>query len=427
MTERFLHYLWLHKYFFTSHLTTTSGESLTILSQGVWNADGGPDFLNAKVKIGDVEWAGNVEIHLKASDWFRHRHQDNPAYDNVVLHVVYEADVPVSRSVGAEIPTFEMKGHFEESLFQQFQELVDSNRWIACEKQISDVPRITFELWLERLLIERLEDKTLMIDQHLQQNRFDWEQSFFESVASSFGLKVNSLAFELLAKATPLSVLQKHADQLFQIEALLFGQSGLLDDSFQDDYPKQLWKEYQFLQTKYALTPVDKAVWNFLRLRPSSFPTHRIAQLAQLVHQNKSLFSQAVVSINVTGLFPLFQVDTSEYWHTHYLFDKPAHVNGHKLGSTMVNLIVINSVIPYLFLYGKYYGIESYTKKALDLHDLLPAEDNLIIRGFKALNINTSTAFRSQALLQLKKRYCDDKRCLDCAIGNYLIKPCQKG
>ena len=423
MTERFLHYLWLHKYFFLSHLETTSGESLTILSQGVYNTDGGPDFLNAKVKVGDIEWAGNVEIHLRASDWLKHQHQTNLAYDNVILHVVFEADVPISRNSGEVIPTFEMKGHFEESMFERFQDMVDSSRWIACEKDISDVPRITFELWLERLLIERLEDKAGYIDYRLQQNLFDWEQSFFESVASSFGLKVNLQAFELLAKATPLSVLQKHADSLFQIEALLFGQSGLLDGTFKDEYPKQLWDEYLFLKTKYVLTPIDKSVWNFLRLRPSSFPTHRIAQLAQLVHQNKSLFSQAVVSVNITDLFPLFQVEASEYWHTHYLFDKIAKVNGHKLGTTMVNLIIINSVIPYLFLYGKYYGKESYTKKVLDLHDLLPAEDNLIIRGFKLLNVNTSTAFRSQALLQLKKRYCDKKRCLDCAIGNYLIKP----
>lgn len=423
MTERFLHYLWLHKYFFSSHLTTTSGESLLVLSQGLHNMDGGPDFLNAKVKIGDIEWAGNVEIHLHASDWLKHQHQTNLAYDNVILHVVFEADIPICRNSGDEIPTFEMKGHFDESLYARFQEMVDSNRWIACEKQFSEVPRITAELWLERLLIERLEEKTEHIYQRLLQNQFDWEQSFFESIASSFGLKVNSLAFELLAKATPLCILQKHANNLFQIEALLFGQSGLLDGHFDDDYPKQLWEEYRFLQTKYALTPIDKSVWNFLRMRPSSFPTHRIGQLAMLVYQNKSLFSSAIVSVNISGLFTLFQVDTSEYWHSHYLFDKPAKVNGHKLGATMVNLIVINSVIPFLFLYGKQYGNESYTKKALDLHDLLPAEDNLIIRGFKSLNINTATAFRSQALLQLKKQYCDRKKCLDCAIGNYLIKP----
>lgn len=422
MNEQFLHYLWQHKYFFLPNLTTTSGEMLTILNTGIHNLDGGPDFLNAKLRIGELEWAGNVEIHLKASDWIKHQHQINEAYDNIILHVVYDADVQIFRKSGDGIPTFQIKGHFNEAMYDTFQEMETSNRWIACEKQISTVPRITFELWLERLLIERLEEKTTLLDVHLQQNQFDWEQSFFESVASSFGLKVNSMAFELLAKATPLSLLQKHADNLFQIEALLFGQSGLLDDSYDDDYPNLLWKEYQFLQTKYALIPIDKAVWNFLRLRPSSFPTHRIAQLAQLVYQNKSLFSKAVVSINITSLFALFQVDTSEYWHSHYLFDKKSKVNGHKLGITMVNLIVINSVIPYLFLYGKHYGKESYTKKALDLHDLLPSEDNLIIRGFKSLNINTTTAFRSQSLLQLKKKYCDHKKCLDCAIGNHLIK-----
>ncbi len=423
MNERFLHYLWQHKYFYKSSLTTTNGETITIMSPGLYNTDGGPDFLNAKIKIGDIEWAGNVEIHINASDWYNHKHQENMAYNNIVLHVVYSADVDVSRVSGEVIPTFEIKGHFDETIYSKFDSLMEANRWIACEKQISDVPRITFELWLERLLIERVEEKSIHIDNRLQQNSFNWEQTFYESVASSFGLKVNAVPFELLAKSLPLNVLQKHTNSLFQVEALLFGQAGMLNEQFADEYPIKLQKEYLFLQTKYGLTPLDKSVWNFLRLRPSSFPTHRIAQLAMLLCNKTSLFSTVVVSLEIANMWETFQVGTSEYWQSHYLFDKEAKVKSYKLGSTMTQLILINSVAPFLFLYGKYYSKESMIKKALDLHDLLPAEDNAIIREFKRLNINTATAFRTQSLLQLKRHYCDAKRCLECAIGNSIVKP----
>lgn len=425
MNERFLHYLWQHKYFYGGNLHTTSREPIQIASQGTYNTDGGPDFLNAKVKIGEIEWAGNVEIHLKASDWFKHNHQENSAYNNIVLHVVYDADTEIKRSSGEIIPTFEMKGHFDESLYHRFYQMMESDNWIACENQITDIPRITFELWLERLLIERIEERTEHINRRLEQNNFNWEQSFYESVASSFGLKVNALAFELLAKALPLSILQKHTNNLFQLEALLFGQAGMLEKSFCDEYPQKLNLEYQFLKSKYGLSPLDKTVWNFLRLRPSSFPTLRIAQLAMLISKRNSFFSSAVTTLESEDLFSVFQVGVSNYWHTHYVFDKEAKVNGHKLGTSTVQLIIINSVIPFMFMYGKYYSKESLMRKALDFHDLLPAEDNAIIREYKQLNINTATAFRTQALLQLKKRYCDNKKCLDCAIGNYLIKPMQ--
>jgi len=425
MNERFLHYLWQHKYFYGGNLHTTGREPIQIASQGTYNTDGGPDFLNAKVKIGEIEWAGNVEIHLKASDWFKHNHQENGAYNNIILHVVYDADSEIKRSSGEIIPTFEMKGHFDESLYHRFYQMMESDSWIACENQITDIPRITFELWLERLLIERIEERTEQINRRLEQNNFNWEQSFYESVASSFGLKVNALAFELLAKALPLSILQKHTNNLFQLEALLFGQAGMLEESFCDEYPQKLKLEYQFLKSKYGLSPIDKTVWNFLRLRPSSFPTLRIAQLAMLISKRNSFFSSAVTTLESEDLFSVFQVGVSNYWHTHYVFDKEAKVNGQKLGTTMVQLIIINSVIPFMFMYGKYYSKESLMRKALDFHDLLPAEDNAIIREYKQLNINTATAFRTQALLQLKKRYCDNKKCLDCAIGNYLIKPMQ--
>lgn len=422
MTEDFLHFLWKHKLFYSNDLTTTTGYPIKILSPGIHNFNGGPDFSNARIVIEELSWAGNVEIHLKSSDWYKHKHHNDRAYNNVILHVVYEDDATVTRKKGEVIPVLELKGRFEESMYERYAQMVESNQWIPCEKMIADVPRITFELWLERLLIERIEQKVVAIETRLNQNHFNWEQSFFESLASSFGLKVNSLAFELLAKATPLSILLKHTNNLLQIEALLYGQAGMLDLDFKDDYPNQLKKEYDFLRTKYHLKPMDKSLWNYLRLRPSSFPTHRISQLAMLIHKNPTLFTTTILNSSVSDLFPIFQVETSEYWHTHYLFDKEAKVSSRKLGATLMNLIIINSVIPFMFLFGKYYSKEALVKKALDLHDLLPAEDNVVIRNFKQLNINTSTAFRTQALLQLKKQYCDQKRCLQCAIGNFLVK-----
>ncbi len=423
MNERFLHYLWQYKYFYKSNLATTKGETITILSQGEYNTNGGPDFLNSKIKIGEIEWVGNVEIHTNASDWNVHKHSQNKAYDNIILHVVYNADIDIYRESGELIPVFQLNGHFDESIFEKFDSLMHANRWIACEKQISEIPRITLELWLERLLIERMEEKSLQIENRLHQNNFNWEQTFYESIASSFGLKVNAIPFELLAKSLPINVIQKHTNSLFQIEALLFGQAGMLNEEFSDEYPVKLQKEYRFLQSKYRLVPLEKSVWNFLRLRPSSFPTHRIAQLAMLMYQSFTLFSNAVVALDIANFFDIFKVETSNYWQNHYLFDKLSKTKSHKLGNTMIQLILINSVSPFLFLYGKYYSNESMQKKALDLHDLLPAEDNAIIREFKQLNVNTATAFRTQSLLQLKKRYCDTKRCLDCAIGNSILKP----
>lgn len=423
MTEDFLHYLWKHKRFYASNLSTAEGRPVKVNVPGIHNSDHGPDFLDARIDVGEISWAGNVEIHLKASDWYRHKHDLDGAYSNVVLHVVYENDAEVVRNSGEPIPVVELKGRFEESMFEQYQEMMDANRWIPCEKLIADVPRITLEMWLERLLVERIEQKTELITNRLTQNQFDWEQSFYEALASSFGLKVNALAFELLAKSMPLSILLKHADSLFQMEALLFGQAGMLEAGFKDDYPSKLQSEYKFLRSKYGLSPMDKSLWNYLRLRPSSFPTHRISQFAQLIHSHPNLFSTTVLDLPIHHLESIFQVETSEYWLTHYLFDKEANVSAHKAGATLMNLIIINAVIPYMFLYGKYYSKEDLMKKALDLHDLLPAEDNAIIRTFKLLNLNTATAFRTQALLQLKKHYCDPKKCLHCAIGNHLLKP----
>ncbi len=422
MTEDFLHYLWQHKLYYSNDLVLTNGEKLQIISSGVKNTDGGPDFSNARIVIGNVEWAGNIEIHINASDWKKHNHQADAAYDNVILHIVYENDLIIKRKSGEEIPTFVLKNRFNETMFERYFDFINAKRWIPCELMIKDIERFHFEMWLERMLIERLETKTNNIQKHLSQNVNNWEQTFYEQIASSFGFKVNSVAFECLAKSLPISIIGKHKNSLFQIEALLFGQAGMLNKDFKDEYPQKLKTEYQFLQKKYDLKPISYQLWKFLRLRPANFPTIRIAQLASLIHQSSGLFSKLINSNTILELKSYFNIESSEYWHHHYSFDKQSRVISHSLGETSINLIIINTIIPFMYLYGKYYDNESFTKKSLSFNDLLPAEDNVIIRNFKQLSINTSTAFRSQALLQMKKEYCDKKRCLDCAIGNLLIK-----
>ena len=422
MTEEFLLYIWQHKLFYSNNLSLTNKENIIINSTGIRNNDSGPDFFNAKIKLSNIEWIGNIEIHIKSSDWEKHKHQNNKNYDNIILHVVYENDKNIFRKSGEVIPTLELKNKFNELIFEKYKELITSQRWIPCEYSIKTIERFHFEMWLERMLVDRIEKKVDNIQKHFELNISNWEQTFYEQLSSSFGFKVNSFAFEQLAKSIPIQYLGKHKNNQFQIEALLFGQAGMLAKDFKDEYPKKLKTEYQILKTKYKLEPIEDELWKFSKLRPSNFPTIRIAQLASLIYNSTSLFSKIINSNSIREIKTFFDVQMSEYWFEHYNFDKKTRVISNNLGNSSTNLIIINTIIPFLYFYGKYYDNDIYKKRALYFMDLLPAEDNSIIRKFKELNINTSTAFRSQALLQLKKEYCDKKKCLECGIGNILLK-----
>lgn len=420
--EEFLQYIWESKLFFTENLKTTKGEKLEIMNVGKRNTDSGPDFFNAKIKIDDTIWVGNIEIHKKSSDWYVHNHQTDKAFDNVILHAVEISDQSILRSNGEEIPVFVLKypGHLKTN----YQNLLDAKTWIACENQFHKIDPIILQLGFNRLMIERLEIKTEEILTRFQQNNNDWNTTFYQMLARMFGFKVNAVPFELLAKSLPMEILAKHKSSLFQLEALLFGNSGLLNDQLLgDDYYIDLRNEYSFLYKKYKLKGIESHLWKFMRLRPGNFPTLRISQFAALIHRSHGLFSRIIELENLSDLKDLFKVQASEYWKTHYSFNKTSTRNSEKeLGETSVDMLIINVVIPFLFVYGEKQNKELLKNRALEFLEQLPAELNLIIEKWGKLGVNSRSAFESQALLQLKNKYCDRKKCLNCQIGVKLVK-----
>ncbi len=422
MREDFLHYLWRTKRFHMDKLQSTEGETLQIANFGKHNHHAGPDFLEAKVKIGETLWAGNVEMHLIASEWIAHKHQTDRAYDNVILHVVFEEDQPIFRSSGERIPCLELRQRIPPKIINTYQKIVHNEYWIPCQHHFYAVNDMTKNMWLDRLLVERLEEKTVHIAERLTQTNNAWEETFYQILARNFGVKVNAEPFELVAQSTPLNLFAKHKNNLFQIEALLFGQAGLLQDDFVEDYPKALQKEYEFLQKKYQLSSVRKESWRFMRMRPANFPSIRIAQFATLIYQSSHLFSKILEAESVKDIEKLFQVALSEYWLTHYIFDKASGERKKTLGKSTIHLLIINTIIPFLFLYGTHKSIDAYRDKALRFLEALKPEKNSIIEKWKTLGLEPESAYQTQALLQLKNEYCIKKRCLECAIGNSILK-----
>jgi len=420
--EEFLQYIWENNLFFANDLKTVNGEQLEIINVGKRNTDSGPDFFNAKIKIDDTIWVGNIEIHKNASDWTKHNHQTDKAYNNVILHVVEISDQPIMRSDKEEIPTLLFK--YPEHLKINYQNLLDAKTWIACQNQFHKIDPIVLQLGFNRLMIERLEDKTDEILVRLQQNSNDWNATFYQMLARMFGFKVNSVPFELLAKSLPLEILAKHKSNLFQIEAMLFGNSGLLNEQLLgDDYYINLREEYSFLYRKYKLKGIESHLWKFMRLRPGNFPTVRISQFAALIHQSHGLFSKIIEIENLGELKKLFEVKASEYWNLHYNFNKISIRNSVKeLGDSSVNMLIINVVIPFLFVYGEKQNKEFLKNRALEFLEQLPSEVNSIIEKWGKMGVNSHSAFESQALLQLKNKYCERKKCLNCQIGVKLVR-----
>ncbi len=422
MREDFLHYLWRTKRFRMDNLLSTEGDVLQIANFGKHNHHAGPDFLEAKVQIGTTLWAGNVEMHVNASEWIAHKHQADRAYDNVILHVVFEEDQPIFRSTGERIPCLELRQRIPPKIIKTYQKILHNEHWIPCQHHFYSITDLTKNMWLDRLLVERLEAKTVLIAERLTQTNNAWEAVFYQILARNFGVKVNAEPFELVAQSTPLNLFAKHKNNLFQIEALLFGQAGLLQDEFLDDYPKALQKEYQFLQKKYQLTPIKKESWRFMRMRPANFPSIRIAQFATLIYQSSHLFSKILEAENVKAIEKLFKVSLSEYWLTHYIFDKVSAERKKTLGKSTIHLLIINTIVPFLFLYGTHKSIDKYRDKALRFLEALAPEKNSIIEKWKTLGFEPESAYQTQALLQLKNEYCTKKRCLECAIGNSILK-----
>jgi hypothetical protein len=421
MNEEFLHYLWKYQ-LFKQHLKSSDQEDIIVKKIGTKNTDAGPDFSNALIKIGNSIWAGNVEIHIKTSDWFKHNHQIDPKYKTVILHVVYENDLEDKQIQKINTPMLELKEYIISNTFQKYQAFMGNLYWIPCENQINEVSRFKLYYFISKLAIERLEYKSERIQRLLLKNKNNLEQSFYELLAHNFGFKTNSEAFEMLAESLLLTILAKQKNSLLQIEALLFGQAGMLNKDFKDAYPNKLKKEYGFLKVKYMLNPISSHIWKFLRLRPSNFPTIRLAQFAMLIYNSSALLSQIIESETIDQITHFFKIETSEYWNTHYNFDLKTKNKKKILGQQATNLILINTVIPFLFVYGKFKDEEKFCKKALNFLEILDRENNHIIRKWKSLGITTSSAFFTQALIHLKHFYCDKKRCLECQVGHELLK-----
>jgi hypothetical protein len=420
MREEFLHYIWKYKLFTNRYLKTQNQENLEILNQGIHNSDAGPDFFNAKIKIDNTIWAGNVEIHINSSDWYKHNHQANKAYDNVILQVVLKNDKDVFRTNGQLIPALVLE--FDSKLLNNYESLLKNEFWVSCQNEINQVDPFTIHNWIEKLAIERLKDKSERIHNLLEQTNNSWENAFYIQLASNFGFKLNSAPFELLAKSLPLTYLAKHKDNLFQIEALLFGQAGFLESEHGDKYFNKLKKEYKYLQKKFKLKPIENHLWKFLRSRPGNFPTIRIAQFSKLIYNSISLFSKILEAKTIQELYDLFIVNPSDYWEYHYIFNKESVKKKKALGNLAVDIILINTIIPFLFIYGDTKGQPGLKTRAIDFLEKIKPEKNAIISKWNELKIESGNAFQTQALIQLKNKYCNHKKCLNCQIGNYVIR-----
>ena len=392
MPELLLHYIWMHRKFAAFPQFTTMGKELEIINVGKYNTDSGPDFFAATIRIGDTMWTGNVEMHIFASDWYRHKHHQDTAYDSVILHVVCHADKQVYNTKGEAIEQCELR--FPDSEMQLGEFL--SSREQLCHTAISDNPALISDNWKHTLLLQRLQDKADDISELLRLTRQSWEDAFYITLAHNFGFHTNGLPFEMLAKHTPLAYLRKHRESLFQLTAILLGQAGLIDP--QDE---ELRREYAFLKTKFSLTPIDASTWKYLRMRPQNFPDVRVRQFAQLIHRVDNLFSSLVMLTDLKQLRRLLRGDEGEL----------------RLGQSSADLIIINSVIPYMYAYGKERGDDRLVDRALRLLSELPAETNHIISEWKALGLSIASAAESQAYIQLTTRYCKDSRCMYCDVG----------
>ena len=422
MKEDFLHFVWKTKRFDLTNLRTTDGEAIEIINFGMHNHHAGPDFLNGRLRIGGTEWAGNIEMHLQSSQWYTHRHEEDRAYDNVILHVVFEEDARVNRRNGEKIPCLDLSKRVHTGVKGNYLELLYNEYKIPCLGQFNKVPEHVTAMWLDRVLIERLEAKTELILQDLTRNEQDWNAVCYKFIGRCFGLSVNADAFEMLCHSMDWKILSKHKDQLLQIEALLFGQAGMLDKDFTDAYPQKLKREFKFLCNKYSLNPIPQTAWKFMRMRPANFPSIRIAQFAFFIFKTEFLFSKLLAAQNVKELKAMFALSLNNYWKTHFVFDKESQASAKSLGANMIDLILVNGVVPLLFAYGISIGSEEYKEKALGLLESLRAENNHITRFWKGLDLVSKSAAESQSLIHLKKHYCDKRRCLECAVGNYLLK-----
>lgn len=416
MKENTLHYLWLHKRINVNQLFTTKGEKIEILNFGQYLQASGPDFFNAQLIIGNQKWAGNIEMHIKSSDWYLHHHETDVAYDNVILHVVWENDTEIYRSNNSEIPVLELKYFVENAEIFKINQLLTTKKWINCENLIEFVDDFTFENWKERLFLERLEEKTDFILEVFEENDKNWETTCFILLAKNFGLNVNGDSFYKMAQNIPITVLRKEAIEIENLEALFFGSLDLLNVENDFEYSKRLNEIWNYQKKKYKLSEIKTANVQFFKLRPDNFPTIRLAQLASVYYQYQNVFSEIINFKNVIDIYNFFDLKTSNYWQQHYNFRSKTTKKKNNISKSFIELLIINTIVPLKFAYLKSIKSDDCESLIEFLKSIKP-EKNTTIENFKSLNIHIESAFDSQAMLHLKKNYCDNKKCLNCAIG----------
>ena len=422
MNEEFLYYVWKYKIFTDINLQTSDTKEVSILKAGIHNKNSGPDFLNAQVKIDHQLWAGNVEMHVKSSDWYLHKHEEDTNYDAVILHVVWEHDVDVFMKNNKALATLELKNFVSKELLENYNSLVyHQQKFIPCENQLTTIDEFLLNNWLERLYFERLEHKSTFIKELLLDTNADFEAVLFQLLAKNFGLKVNGEPFLQLATSMDFSVVRKERFDLEQLTALFFGQAGFLEEDLEEHYHQQLKEKYRYLKHKHKLNSISKNAFQFFRMRPQNFPTIRIAQLASLLYTHQNLFSRLMNINKKEDFYDLFSFEVDAFWKTHYTFESDSKKSPKKLTKSFVDLIIINTIIPLKFVYLQSRGAVD-ENGIIQLIKQVSSEKNSIISNFATLGIKAENAMESQALLELKNNYCTKKRCLQCAIGNSLLK-----
>ena len=418
--EEFLHYIWKYKLFSPDYLHYNNSK-VEVVDTGLHNHSSGPDFFNARIKIGNTIWAGNVEVHVKASDWIRHGHHKDPAYDSVILHVVYELDLAVYRINGDEIPAIRLS--FNPRLINTYYNLVKwegHNR--TCVGHLKNMDRIFFRDWLGKLCIERLEEKTSALSEILKNNHYDWEDGLYKSLAMSFGMKLNSEPFRLLAECVPLRFILRNRESFKTVNAAFFGQAGFLDELISDDpYYSMLQKEFQSITGLLPPALPGKHLWKFMRSRPAGFPTARIPQLANIIVKSFPLFEKIIEAANAREIEKILENGLKNYWVDFFLYGKPGRRKISRPGKETIDLLIINSIVPIIFLYGQFRMNEKISEQSITLLEELPTEKNSITRQWSDFGLDIKNAFDSQAVIHLETRYCLKKRCIDCLFGNRIM------
>lgn len=424
LTEDLLHFIWRYKFFNPLNLKTTSGEELQIVSYGQYNTNAGPDFEHASICLNNVIWSGHIEIHIKSSDWVLHQHQKDPAYNNTILHVVWIDDIPdVLRKDGTNIPTLNLQQFIYNEPLEKYERLMASMHAILCHKQISSVDSLIINNWLDRMLFERLQLKYESYTNWIKETNGDWERIFLLSLGRAMGMRVNSEGFEELILRMPLSLIRKYSSDSLKIEALVFGIAGFLADEIRDEYYMRLKHEFAYLQRIHKLTPMNAVNWKFMRMRPSNFPTVRLAQLTALLLNFNSWFSRILESDDLDLLKQtLNKAEINSYWHTHYRFGKSTVQHPVGWSKSFLDHICINAIIPTLYAYGAFIDYQLYKDRAINWIQKIPIENNVYVRAYLDLGLDVHSANESQALLHLHRNYCIPRKCLHCAIGLQILK-----